>query len=147
MSPPGLFARTARRPAARRWCVPAVALLALLGQTSALLHRALVQHATCAEHGESVHVAAAANAPVGLFAGAAEQSDLSAPIDGEAASDHHEHCAAADSRSSTTRLVPDRCTPLLAAGTVAVPVRDEAGGTALATYLLAPKTSPPRRAS
>jgi hypothetical protein len=146
MSSSGLFARARGRRAAWRSSVPVVALLALVGQTSALLHRALVQHATCAEHGESVHLAAVANPSVSLPGMGAEHPDLSAAVD-ETVPDHHEHCAAADTRSPATRLVPDRCTQLLPAGTAPVAVCDQAVGTAVASYLIAPKTSPPRSAS
>lgn len=146
MSRSGPLPRPRGRRAAWRGFAPAVALLALLGQTSALLHRALVQHATCAEHGESVHVAAAANTPVPAFSLGEDHADLSAPAD-EVSADHHEHCAAADNRAATTRLVPDQSTALLPAGALTTPMHAAAPGTAVAAYLIAPKTSPPRSAS
>src|SRR5512147_2416010 len=98
-------ASAAGRRLAWRGHVIVVAVACLLGQTSTLIHRTLVQHATCAEHGESVHVSATAHAFPLLVGATAEQSGLTAAVAEEA--DLHEHCAAADSRASAPRLAPD----------------------------------------
>ena len=142
------------RRLAWRGRVVVVALACLLGQTSALMHRVLVQHATCAEHGESVHVAAASGPS--SRAGAASQGDqgdqgdsqrsvLSAALVEDA--DQHEHCAAADSRSSTPRLVPDRTFEPVPVRTFTLLATDAGLRSDVASYLIAPKTSPPHAAS
>lgn len=122
-----------------------VALVGLLGQTSTLVHRTLVQHATCAEHGESVHVNAPAR-PLSVAASAAvEQPGLNATVADEA--DLHDHCAAADSRASTPRLAPDRAFEAVPAQTFAFLCTEAGLRPAVASYLIAPKTSPPHAAS
>ena len=122
-----------------------VALMGLLGQTSTLVHRTLVQHATCAEHGESVHVSAPARPLPALAATAAAQPGLTGTVADEA--DQHEHCAAADSRAAAPRLAPDRAFEAVPAQTFAL-LSTEAGlRPSVASYLIAPKTSPPHAAS
>jgi hypothetical protein len=144
-----LIARVHGQRAAWRWRVSTVALLCLLGQTSALVHRVLVQHATCAEHGESVHVAAS-SAPVAPAPGSergpgAEQSLLAGAALDEA--DQHEHCAVADPRSTTPRLSPMEAHQALEPRAHALPAIDAARAAVVAPYVIAPKTSPPRAAS
>jgi hypothetical protein len=144
MSSRGLLARTGGRRPPWRWRVSAIALLCLLGQTSTLAHRLLVQHATCTEHGESVHVTAVVSvspAPTG----GTEQPAFGTAVVEEA--DQHEHCSAADTRGATPRLFPDQAAESLPSHPVALPPRDADLGSAVAAYLIAPKTSPPRTVS
>lgn len=145
MSRGGLLTRVCagagRRRLPWRGHVVAVAIACLLGQVSTMAHRALVQHATCAEHGESVHVVAA---PM-----------VAAPASGEAAlqvaladeGDQHEHCAAGDSRASAPRLVPDPASEQVCSRTFTLLATEAGLRAAVPPYLIAPKTSPPRRAS
>jgi hypothetical protein len=144
MSSPGFVARTGGRFPTRRWGVSAIALLCLLGQTSTLAHRLLVQHAACAEHGDSVHVAAAVNVSPARTRGA-EQPAFDAAVVEEA--DQHEQCAAADTSGATPRWLPEQARDLLPSRPLAEPSREAELGSAVAAYLIAPKTSPPRTAS
>lgn len=139
----GQRARTGGRRPSWRWGVSAIALLCLLGQTSALAHRVLVQHVTCAEHGESIHVSPASAAAVP--ARGVEPPAFAATVVEEA--ERHEHCAAADTRGATPRLVPDETAGPVPAGALVPPARASGVGPAVAAYVIAPKTSPPRTAS
>jgi hypothetical protein len=122
-----------------------VAVACLLGQTSTLVHRTLVQHVTCAEHGDTVHVSAPAR-PLPLLASATvEGPGLTAAVAEEA--DLHEHCAAADSRSAAPRLAPDRALEAVPAQARTIPCAEADLRPAVASYLIAPKTSPPHAAS
>jgi hypothetical protein len=144
MAARALFARTGGRRPTWRWGVSAIAVLCLLGQTATLADRMLVQHATCAEHGESVHVAAGAGVSSGPARGA-EKPALAAAVVEEG--EQHEHCAAAHTRSATPQLVPEGIVGQLSPGQVDLPARDAVPTPAVAAYVIAPKTSPPRTAS
>lgn len=143
MSTRGHFERPRGRRPTWGWGVSAIALLCLLGQTSALMHQVLVQHATCAEHGESVHVAAPTRAAAG--AAVAEQPGFDVAVVEEA--ERHEHCAGADTRGATPRLVPDQAGELVPPRALAPPSLATVLVPAVAAYVIAPKTSPPRTAS
>lgn len=138
-----LCAGAGRRRQAWRGRVILVAVVCLLGQASTLAHRFLVQHATCAEHGDSVHVAAAGSALPG--ASFAREAGLRAALVDEG--DQHEHCAAADSRASAPRLTPDPACEQVHSRCVALLATEAGLRVAVPPYLIAPKTSPPRHAS
>lgn len=147
MSRGGLLTRLCtgadRRRLAWRGRVILVAVACLLGQASTLAHRALVQHAVCAEHGESVHVAAAG--PASPAVPSAREASLRAALVDEG--DQHEHCAAADSRASIPRLTPDAASEQVHSRSVALLATEAGLRVAVPPYLIAPKTSPPRHAS
>ena len=132
----------------RRLGVVVIACACLLGQLSAFAHRALVQHVTCAEHGESIHVSAAP--PPGsvvpsserIRAGAVPQMDVVPLV---AASDH-DHCSVVLSRALVGQFHSAGGVGLLPPGNVLDSSHHIAAVSGTATYLLAPKTSPPRRA-
>jgi hypothetical protein len=105
----------------------------------------VVQHATCAEHGESVHVTSPARPSPLATGAAAEQPGLTATVVDER--DLHDHCAAADGRASAPRLAPDRALEAVPAGTFAFLCTEAGLRPAVASYLIAPKTSPPHAAS
>ncbi len=124
-----------------------VAYVCLLAQVSTFAHRAIVQHVTCAEHGEAIHVTTLAS-----FAELAP-SMSSRPVlpcaSGVPAivADNHDHCSVALSPSVKAPLQPRQgvnpAARFLARNGVCPRVR----GTAVDTYLIAPKTSPPVRAA
>jgi antitoxin (DNA-binding transcriptional repressor) of toxin-antitoxin stability system len=144
----GLMTRACATAAGRRLAwrghLIVLALMCLLGQTSTLVHRTLVQHATCVEHGESVHVPTR-DRPVAHLTAAPEQAGLTAGIADEA--DQHDHCAAVDSRASAPRLAPDRALEAVVSRTFALVCTEAGLRPTVAAYLIAPKTSPPHAAS
>lgn len=135
-------ARQSNRRGLRRWLGAIAAAIALLGQLTTTLHMAVVEHATCPEHGETVHVVRrnADRGPSSMALGAAHV---------KAASDEsaHEHCAVGlqqRHRLSVSPAQEDR-----APQPSALRARAIAGLTrppAIALLVLAPKNSPPRSA-
>jgi hypothetical protein len=136
------------RGSKRRLGVAVIAYACLLAQVSALAHRALVQHVTCAEHGESVHLradtaaAVGSQATLGSFASAGWVARVgTVPV---AAADEHDHCSGAAFRNLTHRSYLD---PTVGPGPCADGVDFPSAvvaASAVAPYRLAPKTSPPR---
>jgi hypothetical protein len=118
-----------------------LATLLVAAQTSAWVHAAAVAHATCLEHGETIHAGAAPSD------GGEAASGLAAPVvsDGGPAASAHEHCAAgavlrfrdvALAAPATIAFVPAARVPRLGDDSRATPAVAE-------VYRLAPKTSPP----
>jgi hypothetical protein len=137
----------ARRPGwnAARVRVLAIACACLLGQVSGWVHDALVQHATCLEHGESIHLRPLALGATNDGAGHRMHETAAAPAPGSGG-DEHEHCAVANARRAPTIL--DTAPRFDQA-----PARVDAPRPALSrpawrdrSYLIAPKTSPPELA-
>lgn len=137
----------------RRFSLAVIACACLLGQVSALAHRVLVQHVTCAEHGETVHLR------TGSASGAAPSANgqRAALPDGErfvsrasslpiAVADGHDHCSVAASRSLVTQARLDGAGRLMPCLGRVDATGEATAGLVVATYRLAPKTSPPRRA-
>ncbi len=126
---------------ALRWMAGAVAAVCLLSQVSGLLHMVLVPHVRCADHGELVHAGELSHAGDGV------EPERAAVAQQPAASvEHgHEHCGVLAHRRDERGV-------LAAAAAVRAGVR---GGSepavlllvlrpsAVATYLVAPKNSPP----
>lgn len=133
------------RTTSARGSAAALALLWALAPILAYAHMLHVGHATCPEHGELVHLDAAAP-----DAAAARPTDplagggvaLESSEDGEA--HEHQHCVAATARKAQAAVSSARPALLLAATATLQPVGREAiARPASALYLLAPKTSPP----
>lgn len=130
--------------------VAAIACACLLGQVSALAHRVLVRHVTCAEHGESVHLGSVSGD--GARQGSSLDRGVPEPVpriadSSTVAADDHEHCSVLVFRSLTPRSQPDQA---LGPGPIFLGLdlpRDAVLGPVIAPYLVAPKTSPPRSAS
>ena len=139
--------RRVSRAAGLRLRIAAIACVCLLGQVSAMAHRALVRHATCAEHGESVDLRAvdsADSAPGRLAsAGTARSGQGFSPGAFAVAEEGHEHCPIPGSRASQVQPVQEAA---LHSGAARVSVDlpfDVGFGPSISTYLVAPKTSPP----
>jgi hypothetical protein len=127
---------------ARRIQGVVLAALLVASQTSAWLHAAAVAHATCLEHGETIHAGA-----IGDAAPEAVSTPGAPAVRGDdAIASAHEHCEAgallrfrevALSAPVAIAFAPVRGSPRL---------HDDARATPVATdvYLVAPKTSPPR---
>ena len=136
---------TAPRPLAPRRALGVVALILLIviSQFGALLHLSLAKHAVCPEHGELVHVDVH-----GLEAQAAPSDERPGAYDpaGPIRSDEHDHCAVAvirDEPGICPKAFVLRAPPAGAvASSVATPV-ECVRTPGVATYLLAPKQSPP----
>jgi hypothetical protein len=140
--------RRARRPgprggwpcAARPWQALLIALALLLAQGSALLHLALIPHATC-EHGELVEGARPAEqARIGTPEGRPDRPQIDqAHHDG----DGHDHC---DALALRHRL-PDVLAPVAEASLLSIaPIEECTAGVEtrpVPLLSLAPKGSPP----
>jgi len=124
-----------------------LALVLGLSQGTAWLHAAAISHATCLEHGESIHAVGGAHAAADVAAPPVEaeaaDGDRAAPDPGDAVA--HDHCASSALlrwrdvalASPPAALVP----PAFHASTFQRPSRDAVAG--VVVYLVAPKTSPP----
>ena len=119
-----------------------LALVLGLAQATAWLHAAAISHATCLEHGESIHAVGGTHAAADVTAPSAEAGDRAAPDAGEAAA--HDHCASSAllrwrdvALAAPVAFVP----PAFHAATFHAPSRDATAG--VVVYLVAPKTSPP----
>jgi hypothetical protein len=125
-----------------------VAVFCLFGQVSSLAHTLLVQHATCAEHGESIHVSdaarldqTAAGAGIGFADPVVAGSDAGAPAEGHG----HDHCLAVAHGRGHVGL-RTLTAPVTANPPVLVVVTAETANSRPAScpvYRLAPKNSPP----
>jgi hypothetical protein len=123
----------------------ATALLGLLGQTGALLHGVLIEHAQCPEHGDTVHVGDSMPATAHGAASAGERGPAVRGTDDARAEAHgHEHCLGVCERRSAT-VTPDACTvvPIAFVTDVRRAPREIARAATRPLYLLAPKNSPP----
>lgn len=142
-----------RGVSSRRVGVAAIAYVCLLAQLCAFGHRALVRHVTCAEHGESVHVAAASESDAAAASMAGDRASTGAAGSSarlaeapELVADEHDHCSVVLSRALTAQS-PIETGPAPVPGGVGLDnPRAIAPDAGTATYLVAPKTSPPRRA-
>ena len=122
-----------------------LALVLGLSQATAWLHAAAISHATCLEHGESIHAVGGAHAAVDVAAPTAEITDAdraAADVNVDAA---HDHCASSALlrwrdvalAAPVAALLP----PAVHQTTFRAPPPDAAAG--VVVYLVAPKTSPP----
>ena len=103
-------------------------------------HQTAVEHVICAEHGESIHLEAAAQG-----AGSAiDTHDVSAergtPGSG---SNHHEHCSVSSGVSSEPPRVFARLTTVSVTSTLTLALPASNGLLAVPLLRQAPKTSPP----
>jgi hypothetical protein len=121
-----------------------LALVLGLSQASAWVHAAAISHATCLEHGESIH--AGGGAPAADVAGpiaVTADADRAAPdVSVDAA---HDHCA-------SSALLRWRDAVLASPSVAALPpvshrstfhAPSQAAAVGAVVYLVAPKTSPP----
>ena len=126
-----------------RWTAAAVTGLLLAGEVFGAAHAAVVRHAVCADHGETVHAAERPGdgAPAPSAGGEGDGWTSAAPAPAGSA-DEHEHCKLAATR---TRLDPPALHGITAASTVAavLPDTDDPVPPAEARFRLAPKSSPP----
>jgi hypothetical protein len=131
----GLMARTQRtRGRSARLTSVAALALAFTGQLCSIVHMAVVEHETCAEHGELVEAA-------GTVAVAALEVDVDA-LTGANADDVHDHCPLA-----TTPSHHEHAVSLAVEGVARALERDVAlprvGARVVDVLRVAPKTSPP----
>jgi hypothetical protein len=112
-------------------------VVVLLGQASAAFHAAAVPHVTCAEHGESIHLAVS-----GVAAVAREARQTLVAATAEAEGHAHEHCGLQAPRTTTTDA-PARVGASLEPVPLCLPPCAHVTPT-LRLLSLAPKTSPPR---
>ena len=131
----------------RRPGIALVAYACLLAQVSTFAHHVLVQHVTCAEHGEAVHVAALAHS-ADVQSLSSSRASLPPRASGVPASvaDDHDHCSIVLSSSLRAPSRPYAGVgPAVSCLPVTIP-SSRVSGTGVDTYLIAPKTSPPGRA-
>jgi hypothetical protein len=123
----------------------ALAVVCLLGPIVAQAHMLLVQHATCAEHGELVHLDGVNGDSVGTDATASSDLTTVSSASLEDAKPHgHDHCAAASARRIQAPVDrPQLNLPAAASATAAPFDLDAPSGAPVALYRLAPKNSPP----
>jgi hypothetical protein len=127
------------------WLAVLVAPLCLIGQFSGIAHNLLVQHATCAEHGELVHTAGLQQTD-GVGSAVPADAAVRGSAPGEAVEEHgHDHClAVAHGRghiglqSAGAAVSLDATPPALGSVT-----DGDAVAVSVALYRLAPKNSPP----
>ncbi len=117
-----------------------LAVWMLVADLGALAHQALVQHAVCSEHGESIHVSPSDDAasPTAEPSTRAELHRHS-PSTGDA----HEHCSVDVTAAGTTPPATPAVTPTRTPATSPRALLTAALPPRLATFRLAPKTSPP----
>ncbi len=120
----------------------ALAAMFLAAQVSSFTHELLVQHVTCAEHGELIHVdgsvAPAALPPL-------ETSALTSALPGLTTGHGHEHCLACTARREQLILSGPSATlpgPVASKAVVGV-ARGSFSPLPVALLRLAPKNSPP----
>lgn len=139
----------ARRDRGALRCVAVfVAALCLFSQLSHVAHMILVRHATCAEHGELIHVdegrSVAAEHQGFVHDEATSSYSVTATTPAEAQSHDHDPCYVLSQRESASLPPADAVVPtgarmpsmLLGEGSLQAP-------SASALYWLAPKNSPP----
>ncbi len=121
-----------------------LAMVLGLSQASAWVHAAAVSHATCLEHGESVHAGGEASAFDDHSASPAA-ADADRAISDVAVDAAHDHCASSALlrwrdvalAAPVAAVLP----PAVHQTTFRAPPSDAAAG--VVVYLVAPKTSPP----
>lgn len=118
-----------------------LAMWMLVADLGALAHQALVQHAVCSEHGESIHVSASDDA-ASPTAEPSTRAELHRHNPGSSP-DAHEHCSIDATAASTTPPASPAITPTRAPATSPRALLTAALPPRLATFRLAPKTSPP----
>lgn len=122
-----------------------LALLLVASQLAGLLHLAAGRHAVCPEHGELVHVDEHGPGEIDLAPSETESPAWSG-AQGPAAPDEHDHCTVAVSRAEPVICaVPWAVAmpaPVVAPATVRPP-STRPRGPGIATWLIAPKQSPP----
>jgi hypothetical protein len=130
----------APRTPAQRLGAAAAALVLVASGLVAAHHADAVQHAVCAEHGEIIHLSAAAAAP-GTVASATAQ--VRAPLDVERGADHDvcELCATARERVGAPTAVA--AAPFASLTPIPAPPTAGDGAGHICRLRLAPKTSPP----
>lgn len=130
------------RLSSRQSTFAGLALVALfvVGQASTVAHRLLVQHVSCPEHGESIHVDQR-EPPELIRVGLGRELRDSRT----AAMDHgHEHCLVSLSRRESVAEAVSGRLALPGAGPTCVRFDHSCeSGSGLALLLLAPKSSPP----
>jgi hypothetical protein len=120
-----------------RYSALALAALAVAGQLFGVVHLALVQHVTCAEHGELIE---AGSASVQTAAPITGPSVSRAAVEGHG----HDHCAIALLRRQQARVTTARPGPLaLALAPHASVTIASFSNIAIDILSLAPKNSPP----
>ena len=125
-----------------------LALVLGLSQATAWLHAAAISHATCLEHGESIHAqqsdagAPAAADVTGPTAGAADADRAAPDVSVDAAHDHCASSALVRWRDAVLAApLAGALPPAFHRSTFHAPPRDTAA--VVVVYLVAPKTSPP----
>ncbi len=124
-----------------------LALVLGLSQATAWLHAAAISHATCLEHGESIHAVGGAHASGDVTRPSADAEagyrHRAAPDAGDAAA--HDHCASsALLRWRDVALAPPPAAPVPPAfQTSTFHQPSPAAAARVVVYLVAPKTSPP----
>lgn len=124
-----------------------LAMVLGLSQASTWVHAAAVSHATCLEHGDSVHAGGEAAAFDDHSASpAAEAADVARATADVAVAAAHDHCASSAllrwrDVALTAPPVSAQLPPAVHATTAAVPSPN--GPRVAAVYVVAPKTSPP----
>jgi hypothetical protein len=123
----------------RRRAIRFLALAALGGQLAAIADALFVEHVTCPEHGDRIHVSVRARAPR-----ATAWATIGATVAG-AADDHDQCLLDGDDGRATSAPPPASRAPLAArAPMLALELAPPAFRLA-PLYRLAPKNSPPRR--
>lgn len=149
LSPP--HAMLSPRPARHRWLWP-VALLCTLAYLGTAAHFVLVQHATCAAHGELLHAGEApAPAPASQHLAGEHLADARSADARFAASDEapeaghgaEAHCATALLRRALLRDAQELPRVALRSAAVAAAPARLAPAEPVARLHLAPKASPP----
>jgi hypothetical protein len=119
-----------------------LAVLALAGQLGSFAHLVLVQHVSCADHGELIEVApqnAIVAARTELSGPAVRASATSDPLHG------HDHCTLSPLRRDHLHRIGQSSHALAPLESASPPAHGRIVVTApkLALFLLAPKNSPP----
>ena len=118
-----------------------LAVWMLVADLGALAHQALVQHAVCSEHGESIHVSQSDDA-ASPTAEPSTRAELHRHAPGNSG-DAHEHCSIDATAATTTPPAAPAFTPTRTPATSPRALLTAALPPRLATFRLAPKTSPP----
>ncbi len=143
---------TGRRGAPRRWTALALAALCAGGQLAGVAHYVLVEHVTCPEHGELIHVEDRSEGnPVASHTEATslpETSVFTAGRQGEPSSPSHDACVVSAHRRERFVTGASSLSVLVvhAESTLAAPALESRALHGIPLFLLAPKNSPPRSA-
>src|SRR5690606_524125 len=118
-----------------------IAVVFVAGNLGSLLHEATERHARCPEHGELMHVEAAAPGAAGEDA--RDVAALARPSS-DSSEHEHEHCFLCPSSRERACLGPIHAAALAPVARFAPPpARAESAPRARHVYALAPKNSPP----